>query len=131
MAKSLGGVGMRAIGLTKKKFQTGLTGLLPVEHPHYHLRKVYERTLIELAKFPDESAYRRHTEAIVNQRLATVQEPLNKDVGKLERALDSGQIEEVIMQADYELQLTRRMFQDRVWEPLVTEAPPNQWKWPI
>ncbi|KAM5255967.1 NADH dehydrogenase [ubiquinone] 1 alpha subcomplex subunit 5 isoform 2-T2 [Ctenodactylus gundi] len=53
------------------------------------------------------------------------------DVKKLEDQLQLGQIEEVILQAENELSLARKMMQWKPWEPLVEEAPTNQWKWPI
>uniref|UniRef100_A0A8D2BCA9 NADH dehydrogenase [ubiquinone] 1 alpha subcomplex subunit 5 n=1 Tax=Sciurus vulgaris TaxID=55149 RepID=A0A8D2BCA9_SCIVU len=53
------------------------------------------------------------------------------DVKKLEDQLQLGQIEKVILQAENELSLTRKMLQWKPWEPLVKEPPANQWKWPI
>jgi hypothetical protein len=66
----------------------------------------------------------------------------------LERKINCGQIEEVIvqvnlsflsinrnknnfLQAENELMCVRRMSLNNVWEPLAAQAPPNQWKWPI
>ncbi|XP_012368610.1 NADH dehydrogenase [ubiquinone] 1 alpha subcomplex subunit 5-like [Octodon degus] len=54
------------------------------------------------------------------------------DVKKLEGRLQLGQVEEVILQAESEPNLARKMMQWKPWEPLVVEEPPaNQWKRPI
>merc|ERR1712241_533610 len=41
------------------------------------------------------------------------------DVTELEKKINGGQIEEV------------KILEWKTWEPLVAEAPKNQWKWPI
>lgn len=53
------------------------------------------------------------------------------DIKKLEDQLQCGQLEEVILQAENELSLARKMLQWKSWEPLVEQPPANQWKWPI
>merc|ERR1712241_1295146 len=53
------------------------------------------------------------------------------DVPELEKKINGGQIEEVIIQAENELSLSRKILEWKTWEPLVAEAPKNQWKWPI
>ncbi|EMP32602.1 NADH dehydrogenase [ubiquinone] 1 alpha subcomplex subunit 5 [Chelonia mydas] len=53
------------------------------------------------------------------------------NVEKLEDKMKSGQIEEVIIQAESELSLARKMVQWKPWEPLVEESPTDQWRWPI
>ncbi|XP_005112684.1 NADH dehydrogenase [ubiquinone] 1 alpha subcomplex subunit 5 [Aplysia californica] len=111
------------------KVTTGLTGLAVARHPHQTLKVLYGKILSQLKKMPTEAAYRRNTELIVNERLAAV--TAEPDVVKLEQRINCGQIEEVIIQAERELSLSRRMLQWKPWEPLVGQAPPNQWKWPL
>ena len=53
------------------------------------------------------------------------------NIEELEKKINCGQIEEVIVQAENEVMLARKMLEWKPWEPLVRDAPPNQWKWPI
>ncbi|XP_030635982.1 NADH dehydrogenase [ubiquinone] 1 alpha subcomplex subunit 5 isoform X2 [Chanos chanos] len=93
------------------------------------LRILYSKILACLQTMPQDAAYRKYTEQLVNDRFSHVKsEP---DVGKLEQKINCGQIEEVIAQAEYELALSRKMAEWKPWEPLVEEPPANQWKWPI
>jgi NADH dehydrogenase (ubiquinone) 1 alpha subcomplex subunit 5 len=66
---------------------------------------------------------------LIQDRLQAVKAEPN--IEKLETKINSGQIEEVIIQAERELHLARRMLEWRAWEPLTQEAPATQWKWPI
>ncbi|XP_026218372.1 NADH dehydrogenase [ubiquinone] 1 alpha subcomplex subunit 5 [Anabas testudineus] len=114
-------------GLLKKT--TGLVGLAVSQNPHERLRVLYSKILASVQTMPQDAAYRKYTEQLVNQRLDFVKtEP---DVEKLEKKINSGQIEEVIFQAECELSLSRKMSEWKPWEPLIEEPPPNQWKWPI
>ncbi|KAG5214119.1 hypothetical protein R6Z07F_006005 [Ovis aries] len=114
-------------GLLKKT--TGLVGLAVCETPHERLKILYTKILDVLGHIPKNAAYRKYTEQITNEKLSIVKaEP---DVKKLEEQLQGGQIEEVILQAENELSLARKMIQWKPWEPLVEEPPASQWKWPI
>lgn len=97
--------------------------------PHERLTILYTKILDILKQFPKHAAYRKYTEQITNEKLDMVKaEP---DVKKLENLLQGGEVEEVILQAENELSLARKMLQWKPWEPLVEEPPANQWKWPI
>ncbi|PAV61506.1 hypothetical protein WR25_10097 [Diploscapter pachys] len=111
------------------KQTTGLTGLWVDETPHHSLKVAYGRILRVLEQMPQDAVYRRFTEQIVKQRLALVNsEP---DIPKLEEKIGMGQIEEVVEQAEYELETAINMLEHKVWEPLVGPAPKGQWDWPI
>uniref|UniRef100_A0A8C5K5I0 NADH dehydrogenase [ubiquinone] 1 alpha subcomplex subunit 5 n=1 Tax=Jaculus jaculus TaxID=51337 RepID=A0A8C5K5I0_JACJA len=105
-------------GVLKKTI--GLAGLAVCDTPHDRLRILYTKILDILAQIPKNAAYRKYTEQITNEKLAMVR-----------AESDGGQIEEVILQAEKELSLARKMLQWKPWEPLVEELPANQWKWPI
>uniref|UniRef100_A0AC34QHM8 Uncharacterized protein n=1 Tax=Panagrolaimus sp. JU765 TaxID=591449 RepID=A0AC34QHM8_9BILA len=111
------------------KKTTGLTGLFVNEHPHHTLKVVYGRILRSLQQIPATAAYRRYTEEIVSRRLQLVEnEP---DIPKLEEKIGMGQIEEVIEQAEFELQTVRAIIDSKAWEPLVEAPQKNQWRWPV
>uniref|UniRef100_A0A671FBZ5 NADH dehydrogenase [ubiquinone] 1 alpha subcomplex subunit 5 n=1 Tax=Rhinolophus ferrumequinum TaxID=59479 RepID=A0A671FBZ5_RHIFE len=124
------GLALRVVAGTRAGVATtGLVGLAVCESPHDRLRILYAKILDVLEQVPKTAAYRKYTEQITNERLGMVKaEP---DVKKLEDQLQGGQIEEVILQAENELSLARKMLQWKPWEPLVEEPPANQWKWPI
>ncbi|XP_075002918.1 NADH dehydrogenase [ubiquinone] 1 alpha subcomplex subunit 5 isoform X1 [Calonectris borealis] len=122
-----------ALGVRWSKYcrfvTTGLVGLAVAENPHERLRILYTKILGVLQNIPKDAAYRKYTEQIVNQRFNLVQK--ETDVQKLQDKLNSGHIEEVIVQAENELSLARKMIQWKPWEPLVEEPPSDQWRWPI
>uniref|UniRef100_A0A094ZK60 NADH dehydrogenase [ubiquinone] 1 alpha subcomplex subunit 5 n=1 Tax=Schistosoma haematobium TaxID=6185 RepID=A0A094ZK60_SCHHA len=108
---------------------TLLTGLPVSKNPHIILTSLYKRIIKVLALMPEESSYRRHTNEIVQSRLNAVQKI--SDIPTLESTIDCGQIEEVIVQAQREYDLARNMLKWKPWEPLIEEAPRDQWKWPL
>ncbi|OCT89050.1 NADH dehydrogenase [ubiquinone] 1 alpha subcomplex subunit 5 isoform X1 [Xenopus laevis] len=114
-------------GVLKKT--TGLVGLAVSQNPHERLRILYTKILATLQTIPNDAAYRKYTEQIVSERFNAVQ--TEKNVEKLEERINCGQIEEVIVQAENELNLARKMLEWKPWEPLTEEPPANQWKWPI
>ncbi|CAJ0963948.1 unnamed protein product, partial [Mesorhabditis belari] len=90
------------------KQSTGLTGLFVEEHPHRALSVVYGRLLRALEKLPKDYAYRKYTEQVVRHRLNLVQ--TETDVLQLEQKIGMGQVEEVLQQAQFELETTRALF---------------------
>ncbi|XP_045701037.1 NADH dehydrogenase [ubiquinone] 1 alpha subcomplex subunit 5-like [Phyllostomus hastatus] len=111
------------------KNTSGLVGLEVYESLHRKLRILYTKILDILEQNPKNAAYRKYTEQITNEKLDMVK--AKPDVKKLEDQLQGGQIEEVILQAENELSLVRKVIQLKPWEPSVEEPPVNAWKWPI
>ena len=111
------------------KKTTGITGLAVSRDPHHSLKILYSKILKTLESFPNHSAYKKHTQGLVEKRLTLVNG--EKNISKLEEKISSGQIEEVIKQAENELILSRKLLEWKAWETLAKPAPPNQWKWPI
>ncbi|XP_074000063.1 NADH dehydrogenase [ubiquinone] 1 alpha subcomplex subunit 5-like [Rhodnius prolixus] len=116
----------KILAVTKKA--TGLTGLAVSKNPVHTLNVLYGKILRALEKIPQEAAYRKTTEQIVSARLAIVNAA--KSVEEIEEKVDCGQVEELIIQAENELSLTRNMTVWRAWEAPTTDVPPNQWTWP-
>ncbi|XP_072257678.1 NADH dehydrogenase [ubiquinone] 1 alpha subcomplex subunit 5 [Pyxicephalus adspersus] len=114
-------------GVLKKT--TGLVGLAVSQNPHERLKILYTKIISVLQTIPNDAAYRKYTEQIVNERYNLVKTETN--VETLEKKINSGQIEEVIQQAENELFLARKMTEWKPWEPLIEEPPANQWKWPV
>ncbi|XP_035791622.1 NADH dehydrogenase [ubiquinone] 1 alpha subcomplex subunit 5-like [Anopheles albimanus] len=113
-------------GVIKKA--TGLTGMQVAKNPHHTLTALYNKILRAVSKMPQEAAYRRYTEQIVSQRAKIVASTPN--VREIEQKINCGQVEELIVQAENELTLARKMLGWKPWEPLVKQAPANQWTWP-
>ncbi|XP_018782860.1 PREDICTED: NADH dehydrogenase [ubiquinone] 1 alpha subcomplex subunit 5 isoform X2 [Bactrocera latifrons] len=107
------------------KVTTGLTGLVVASNPHHTLSALYGKILRALTKMPQDASYRKYTEKVVQNRLKA-----HKDVATLEKEIACGQVEELIVQAENELILARKMLGWKPWESLVKPAPQKQWNWP-
>ncbi|KAK9877042.1 hypothetical protein WA026_016071 [Henosepilachna vigintioctopunctata] len=110
------------------KKTTGLTGLAVAQNPHHTLGVLYSKILRALQKIPEETTYRKCTEALINERAKVLKE--NQNVDDIERKIGCGQVEELIIQAENELILARKMITWTPWDPLVQKPPANQWSWP-
>ncbi|TID21044.1 hypothetical protein CANINC_003539 [Pichia inconspicua] len=105
---------------------TGLTGILQHPNPKPTLVALYKATLNELEeKFPKDSLYRESVENLTRARLSVVES--TDVVEKIEQDIGCGLIEEVIIQADEELELLRKLAKWKVWEQLEEEPLPDQW----
>ena len=89
----------------------------------------YKHTLKALTQMPAEYEYRKQTEKIINERLNHINS--TTDALELEKKINCGQIEEVVIQGFNEMTLANKFLLWKCWEPLIEEAPKNQWKWPL
>eukprot|EP00127_Corallochytrium_limacisporum_P006380 Clim_evm91s225 gene=Clim_evmTU91s225 len=115
--------GMKRVGkdLPMAGYQT-ITNARPI------LLNLYQKTLHALAELPKESQYRKYTERTTQFRLNSVQKDENTEA--FEATIGCGFAEELIKQAECELDLIAKMKEQKVWEPLEQDPPHNQWKWP-
>ncbi|KAI5644986.1 ETC complex I subunit conserved region domain-containing protein [Phthorimaea operculella] len=110
------------------KRTTGLVGLAVAPNAHHTLGALYGKILRTIRKMPETATYRKATEQIVMERAAAVSQ--TKNVFELEKAINCGQAEELIVQAENELNLARKMLIWKPWEPLMAKPPKGQWDWP-
>lgn len=78
-------------------------------------------------KFPADSIYRQSVENLTKSRLAIVEN--NEVVEKIENEIGCGLIEEVVIQANEELELAKKMAEWKVWEPLQEKPLDDQWSY--
>jgi len=98
------------------KETTGLVGVPVVPNAVPILKALYERTLSDLSNQIDAgSPYRIDVEAITRHRLQILQQH-ESDIEAIETKIDCGQIEELIMQAEDELELIPVMASWKPWE---------------
>ncbi|CAG9769578.1 unnamed protein product [Ceutorhynchus assimilis] len=110
-----------------KRF-TNITGLPVAKNPHKLLAVLYGKILRTLQKMPENAAYRKYTEDIINERSQIL--ICTPSVEDVEKEIGCGQIEEIIVQAENELSLSRKMLAWKPWDALVNQPPPGQWSWP-
>lgn len=114
--------------MASTKITTGLAGLTVNPAAHRSLGILYGKILRTLQKMPSTAVYRRNTETIINERAKVLGK--TADIEKIEDQICCGQVEELIVQAENELLLARKMLTWKPWEPLIKEAPETQWTWP-
>ncbi|BFZ53693.1 hypothetical protein PYCC9005_000723 [Savitreella phatthalungensis] len=113
----------------KRHATTGITGLKADPNPRPSLLQAYDATLEALSGMPEESVYRRATEALTRQRKSVVEK--TEDLSQIEQQIEAGLVEEILKQAQDELSLAQKMLVWRAWEELEDPAPAGQWDTPL
>lgn len=78
------------------------------------LTDLYSKTLEAVAEMPESAAYRVNVEKITNYRMGVVKD--TEDIESIEQKLNVGQIQEIIEQAENELELIPHMADWKPWE---------------
>ncbi|KAJ3060169.1 hypothetical protein HDU98_003837 [Podochytrium sp. JEL0797] len=111
------------------KASTLLAGIPAHANARAELTSLYQRVLHSATRLPSSSVYRQAVEATHHSRLAVV--AANESVAQIEKEIDGGQIEELLIQAEDELRLIKAMQDAEPWLPLEVKAPEGQWTSPL
>ncbi|GMI38781.1 hypothetical protein TeGR_g11264 [Tetraparma gracilis] len=102
------------------KTSTGLVGLAVHPDPIPALIAANERLLVEVQPIPANAAYRENIEAIANFRINTCKEAPGDSYDArcehIETVVNCGQIEELIIQAEDELEVIEVYIEEKMWE---------------
>jgi len=104
---------------------TGLVGLKRVANPREVLSSLYEDTLAVASQMPSTAAYRQELENRVNKQIKTLNS--TKTVDEFEQAMKLGLVEQIVVTAEEDLALAKKMLDWRPWEPLEEQPAPGQW----
>ena len=110
---------VKAAAVPRTKVVTGIAGLDVHPRPLPALAQAYTSTLKVLEQIPAAAVYRQSAEAITKERLAVVQkrdaagdqEATEADIEAVEREIDAGLVEELLLQAQDELKLASKMLE--------------------
>lgn len=105
----------RTYSLTEVKLTTGLVGLEVQPHGREILIKLYEKIMDTVKELPEDNPLKKFYGTIINQRLPILRTVTN--VFELEKQLDGGQIEEMIVDAQNQIDhVLPLMLKEKPWE---------------
>lgn len=107
-------------------YPTGIAGLYQHPNPRPALISLYNHTLTLLdKKYPKNSIYKQSVEALTKNRLKIVES--SDIVEEIENKIGGGLIEEIVIQANEELNLAHEMAELKCWEELEEKPLDDQW----
>ncbi|KAJ3274195.1 hypothetical protein HK104_004142 [Borealophlyctis nickersoniae] len=119
---------LQAAQAPKLKATTNLHGLPVHPEPIPHLTSLYRRIIHHISRLPSDSIYAQSANAVARARLDIV-EKHKPEIKTIEELINAGEIEELIEQAEDELNLIPIMEKYKPWEQLEVPAPPGQWEY--
>mmetsp|Transcript_15626 Transcript_15626/g.32161 ORF Transcript_15626/g.32161 Transcript_15626/m.32161 type:complete len:140 (-) Transcript_15626:146-565(-) len=102
---------------TVTKTTTGLVGLPVHPDPIPALISANQAVLERLKEIPHDAGYRINAEKVANFRISKAQDS-NGDIESVEKAIACGQIEELIRQAEDEMEVVEMFINDKLWEDM-------------
>jgi NADH dehydrogenase (ubiquinone) 1 alpha subcomplex subunit 5 len=102
---------------TVTKTTTGLVGLPVHPDPIPALISANKAVLTRLTEIPADAGYRINAEKVANFRIAKAEESAG-DIDAVEKAVACGQIEELIVQAEDEMEVVEMYIRERLWEDM-------------
>ncbi|MFS7949691.1 putative NADH dehydrogenase [ubiquinone] 1 alpha subcomplex subunit 5 [Helianthus anomalus] len=93
--------------MAKVKETTGIVGLEVVPNAREVLIDLYNKTLTEIQRVPEDEGYRKAVESFTRHRLSVCEQ--EEDWESIEKKLGCGQVEELIEEARDELKLIDKM----------------------
>ncbi|GMI28595.1 hypothetical protein TrRE_jg8928 [Triparma retinervis] len=99
------------------KTTTGLVGLPVHPDPIPALIAANKAVLSALSDIPADAGYRVNATKVANFRIAAA-ESSNGDISAVEKAVECGQIEELIVQAEDEMEVVEMYVRERLWEDM-------------
>lgn len=116
-----------ALRQTVKK-TTGLAGLAVDPNGRANYLTLLERLHRDLRTLPETAAYRFALEKTVVNRMNIVKS--TESIADIESKIGAGQIEELIVQGNKELNLISSLKQYQPWKDLEVAPPKGQWHYP-
>eukprot|EP01115_Flamella_aegyptia_P010777 TRINITY_DN4841_c2_g1_i1.p1 TRINITY_DN4841_c2_g1~~TRINITY_DN4841_c2_g1_i1.p1 ORF type:complete len:165 (+),score=48.71 TRINITY_DN4841_c2_g1_i1:45-539(+) len=110
------------------KATTYLTGVPVLPNGKYILTHLYEKILNDLEQnnIPKDTFYRKTLDLSINRRLDILR--TEEDVEVIEKKINDGQIETLIMDAEDELELIPKMAEWKLWENEDDEGIEVKWE---
>ncbi|KAK9460314.1 uncharacterized protein V1516DRAFT_676301 [Lipomyces oligophaga] len=108
---------------------TGLTGISHAPDAKDTLLRLYYETEQLLKEFPESSVYRQSVEGIIKSRKSIIAASPD-DIPQIEKKINGGLIEEILIQAGEEYRLAQSLLKWKVWEDLEEKPPTGIWENP-
>eukprot|EP00466_Bigelowiella_natans_P011059 jgi/Bigna1/56530/estExt_Genewise1Plus.C_1030001 len=121
----------RIASLTARTFcsikeSTGIAGLRVVENAREVLIGLYQKTLEDAETLPNSAGYKDYVTKLSKYRLSVCEN--HSTVNEIEKEISTGEVEELIQEAEDELKVLEMMKEWKPWEGGQSWELPLKWK---